>query len=78
MDNTDFYINTIEPKPKHGEQGQHCTFIGAWDKNLQYSGDRLGNDIYCANCNYWSTVKGTGILFSIIGECKNCGTSFRK
>nr|DAI89639.1 MAG TPA: NUDIX domain protein [Caudoviricetes sp.] len=73
----DTYINTIEPKPKHGQEGQHREFIGYWDKELSYSGDRLGCDIYCSNCNHWSTVKGTNILFSVCGKCKNCGTKFK-
>ncbi len=72
----DFYKNTIHPKPKHASSGEHRQFIGSWDENLQYSGDRLGNDVYCSNCDNWSTVKGMGILFSIIGNCKNCGQSF--
>lgn len=73
----DFYENKIEPKPAHGTKGEYREFIGQWSKDLQYSGDRLGCDIYCASCNHWNTVKGTGILFEFM-SCKNCGTSLIK
>lgn len=74
----DTYLNVTEPKPQHGDQGQHREFLGYWREDNTYSGDRLGCDIYCANCNYWSTVKGTNILFSVVGNCKNCGKTFLK
>lgn len=72
----DYYLNTQEPKPEHGEQGQNRLFLGEWKDDLTYTGDRQGNDIYCSNCNHWSTVKGTSILFSVVGDCKKCGTPF--
>lgn len=68
------YLNTIEPKPKHGSNGKYNMFIGKWN-GTDYSGDRAGCDIYCAYCNHWNTVEGTNILFSVIGVCKNCGKS---
>lgn len=75
----DFYPNLQIPHPPHGTSGKHRQFIGKWNTdNLTYSGDRLGSDIYCANCNHWNTVKNTNILFSIVGNCKKCGTSFYK
>lgn len=75
--NLDFYKNTNESKPRHGEQGQHRAFVGVW-KGTNYTGDREGRDIYCAFCDYWNTVHGTGILFSVTGNCKVCGASFLK
>lgn len=71
------FLNTLEPKPKHGTKGEHRIFNGKWDENLQYSGDREGCDIYCGHCNHWNTVKGTGILFQFM-NCKNCNQSFLK
>ncbi len=62
----------MDNKQEHGQEGKHRVFIGKWDENLQYSGDREGNDIYCGNCDTWNTVEGTNILFSVVGECKKC------
>jgi hypothetical protein len=73
---TDFYPNTIEPTPTHGSEGEYRRFFGKWDENLQYSGDRFGCDVYCGKCNHWNTVEGTNILFSVCGNCKNCGERF--
>lgn len=76
----DYYLNTIEPKPQHGHQGEYRRFMGEWydaGHSLQHTNDRFGHDIYCANCNHWSTVKDTNILYSVVGKCKVCNTSFR-
>lgn len=70
-----YFENTIEPKPKHGSEGEYREFVGKWDSNLTYSGDRFGHDVYCAKCNNWNTVENTSILFKFM-SCKNCGTSF--
>ena len=62
-------------KPAHGSSGEHRTFIGKW-LGTNYTGDRMGNDVYCAVCDNYSTVEGTNILYSIAGNCKHCGASF--
>lgn len=64
--------------PKHGDRGEYREFIGHWTPELSYTGDKCGRDIYCANCNTWNTVEGTHLLFTVMGNCKNCGTSFYK
>jgi len=71
----DYFENTIEPKPKHGDNGEYRQFVGIWNNNLTYSGDRFGRDIYCAKCNNWNTVKDTPLLFQFM-NCKKCNTSF--
>lgn len=68
----------MENKPAHGQRGDHREFIGKWDVNIQYSGDREGCDIYCGNCDTWNTVEGTNILYSVVGKCKKCGHPFRE
>jgi len=74
----DYYLNTYEPKPEHGEEGKYRQFNGSWEEGLTYTVDRFGRDIYCSGCNHWSTVKGKNILYSVLGNCKNCGKSFIK
>lgn len=79
----DYFEHTGVEKPKHGQEGEYRMFYGEWvaDANMismpYYTGDRGGCDIYCANCNHWNTVKNTNILYSVVGECKNCKTKFK-
>ena len=89
IEGVDFVKNTKEPRPKHGSKGEYRTFSKDYDtktfvlangetETITYStGSISGCDLYCENCNNYSTVKGTHFLWGVIdGACKVCGTSF--
>lgn len=56
-------------QPKHGDRGTYRQFYSK-------ERDRFGHDLWCACCNTWNTVEGTGVMFSLLGKCKNCGAPF--
>lgn len=56
-------------QPQHGQRGTFRVF----DDKRAY---RQGHDLYCACCNTWNTVEGTSVMFSLLGQCKNCGAPF--